>query len=77
MYWWFSCCHRLFAQKHAVAPVAETFAGAAFLGEAHEHGTQFGFQFGFLDHVLPDAVQARAGGVAAEPDLIASGRLAA
>ena len=48
----------------------------AFLREAREHRAQFVFDVRVLDHVLPDAVEPRAGGVAAEPDLIASRRFA-
>src|SRR5450631_1502673 len=70
------CSNSLLIQKHPVAPIAKTFAAVALLDEAHEHGAQFGFDFGFLHHVFPDAVKAGARGVAAEPDLIPAGGLA-
>src|SRR5277367_5442363 len=66
----------LLVEKNTVAPIAEAFAGISFLHETHKDGAQFGFNLGFLDHVFPDAVQARAGRISAEPDLIASRRLA-
>ena len=37
---------------------------------------QFGFDVSLLDRVLPDAIESRAGNIAAEPDLITSGRFA-
>src|SRR5208283_2974570 len=61
----------LLLQKHPVAPVAEAFAGVAFLRKAREQGTQFVFNVLVLDHVFPDAVEPGAGGVATETDLVA------
>src|SRR5262249_14981104 len=61
---------------NAVAPVAEAFAIVALFREACEHGAEFVFDLRIFDRVFPDAIEARAGGVAAEPELIAAGRFA-
>ena len=52
---------RLLLQKHAVAPVAKTFAGISFLRETRKDGTQFVFDFRVFDDIFPDAIEPRAG----------------
>src|SRR5208282_6388949 len=66
----------LFLEEDPVAPIAEAFAVEAFLRVPREDRAQFVFDVRILDHVLPDAVEARAGGIATQPDLIAARRLA-
>src|SRR5205809_4209277 len=70
------CSRRVLLQQHAVAPVTETLASVARIREACEHRTQFVLNFRVLHHVFPQAIQPGAGGVAAEPDLVAAGRFA-
>src|SRR5207302_2381179 len=69
-------CLGLLLPQRARAPIPEAFPGLTFLRIAREHRTQFTLDVRVLDHVLPEAIQPRAGGVAAEPDLITSGRFA-
>src|SRR5439155_26773748 len=69
-------CLGLLLPQHARAPIAEAFSGLTFLRIAREHRTQLTLDVRVFDHVLPEAIQLRAGGVAAEPDVITPGRFA-
>src|SRR5438552_5584932 len=69
-------CLGLLLPQHARAPIAEAFSGLTFLRIAREHRTQLTLDVRVFDHVLPEAIQPRAGGVTAEPDLITPGRFA-
>src|SRR6185312_1349897 len=68
--------NRLLLQKHAVAPITKALAVVALLCKTRQHRAKFVFDFRILHHVLPNAIQARAGHVATEPDLVPSRRLA-
>src|SRR3954471_17415840 len=66
----------LFAQKHTMAPIAEAFAIIALFRKAREQGAKFVFNVRIFNRVLPDAIKARARGVATKPELIAARRFA-
>src|SRR6185503_19852817 len=65
-----------FIPQHPRPPISEALPGVAFRGETREQGTQFYFNLGIFHHIFPNAVQARAGFVPAEPELVAAGRFA-
>src|SRR6478736_5273924 len=63
-------------QEDARGEIAEALAGEALVAPAGEERLQLGFELHFLDDVLVDLVQARAGDIAAEPELVLAGRFA-
>src|SRR5213082_1268917 len=62
-------CLGLLHPQHARAPIAEPFPGFTFLRIAREHRTQLTLDVRVFHHVLPETIQPRAGGAAAEADL--------
>src|SRR6186713_3321734 len=65
-----------FLQEYAVTPVAKAFAGVAFFRKTREYGAEFILHVRVLNYILPNPVEACAGGVAPKPDLITARRFA-
>src|ERR1043166_4061817 len=72
-----SCGQRgLLLPQPPLAKIAKALVGLALLRITGQHGPQFVLDLRVLDDVFPNAVEPRARGVAAEPELVATGGFA-
>src|SRR5438093_13370803 len=67
-------CRRRFLQQRPLTPIPEPLPVLPLLRVARQDGTKFSLDIGFFHHVLEDLVEAGAGGIAAEPELVATRR---
>src|SRR3989442_12704150 len=71
-----NCGYRPVFPQKTFNPITKPFALVSLLGVAREQRTEFVFDIRVFHHVFPKPIQPRAGGVAAEPDLVSAGGFA-